>query len=135
MKFVFCNWKLHHSHSRVTCRCCRCLFRDNGYYRFCCQQSRCNTCCVLKSTSCNLCRIKDSLLNHIDILLIISIKSCARLRLSYFIYNNCTLKSRIFCDLIQWSFQSFQDDVRTCLLIAFKFISKLLNFFGSVNVR
>ena len=53
--------KLHHSHSLTACWHCRSIFFDICNNRLSCKQCRSNTCCVLQSTSCNLCRIKDSL--------------------------------------------------------------------------
>src|SRR5699024_4361104 len=69
---------LHHTHARISC-CCRCFFFDVGNDRLCCQKCGGNTRRILKGTSCNLCRVKNSFCNHVYILFFVCVKSNARL--------------------------------------------------------
>ena len=130
-----CLWALlHHSHARVTGWHSRGIFFDVCYNRFCCKQCRCNACCVLQSTSCNLCRIQNTCIYHIYIFILQCIVTDANFGFFYFIDDNAAFQTCVCCNVEQWSFQCFQNDLCTCLLITFQLICQLSNFFGSVDI-
>ena len=68
-----------HSGSSGTCRHRRLGLLDVCYYRLCSKKCGSNGVSVLKSTSCNLNRIKDSGLDHINIPFLVCIKALANL--------------------------------------------------------
>ena len=131
---VFIFAVLHHSHARVTGWHSRSIFFDVCYNRFCCKQCRCNACCVLQSTSCNLCRIQNTCIYHIYIFILQCIVTDANFGFFYFIDDNAAFQTCVCCNVEQWSFQCFQNDLCTCLLITFQLICQLSNFFGSVDI-
>ena len=119
--------KLHHAHSaaalwhwwfRLLDLCDACL---------CCEQHACYGSRVLKCRSCDLYRIYDTGCDHVLILLVSSVESDIAFSSLDFGNYDCSIESRVLCDLSYRLLESSLYDLCTCLYIALLLVSICLN--------
>ena len=72
-------YTLHHS--RGACGHCRGGFFDDGDGCFCGEEAGCHAGCVLECASGDLCGIKDTAFDHVDVLFFVCVKADADFRL------------------------------------------------------
>ncbi len=128
---------LHHSaHSGAgSCRHRRLRLLDRRNCRLCREQCSRDRISIFKSGSCDLDRIQDSCLDHIDIFACQCVVADAQLGLAHFIDDDRAFLTCIDSDSVKRCGKGSLDDLRTGLLIAFQLSDQIIQFICCVDIR
>ena len=74
---------------------------------------------VLKCRTGNLCRVDDTLLDHIAVGFVVSVKTDTFLGILYLLNDNAALETCVLGDLADRLFERADNDLNTCLLYTY----------------
>ena len=127
---MYCERLIH----RLLRHCRRFLRRNIRNYSFCCEYCRRYGCSILESRTCYLCRINDTCFEHINILVVQSIETCAGCGVLDLLADNTSVKTCICSDLANRFLKSTKNDLNACLYVALCLVKELCDCRKSVNI-
>ena len=135
MSCTACSWALHHPHPAGTAGRHRRLRLLNGRYRGF-RGKKCSSYAgrVLKSRSCDLDRIQNSLLDHIAVRIRQSVITEAFAAFTDLIDNDSAFLACVLSDSRKRSLKGFRNDAGTGLLIAVKSFDDSFQLSRNMNI-